>query len=698
MKNHLRKPKFYLQNNNIINNKIKEEDDAEIENINEYEELIKLLKIQKLSRTKTEQSLINKYLCNNIEHFKNLSNQIEEKILRKVTGIINYQHFPKGYKIYSIGDDVDKFYIILKGSVKVLKPSPIQKSMSFRDYVEHIVNIRDIEKNEAKFNRIQNYNPNVNKFKLIEMDYDYTKIPPAKEELFMVEEEKEVGLIKEGEIFGKIYFRKDEVRNETIITNEKCDMVYFNRNEYAKLISIEEQKVNSKLILFRIDFPMFKYWFNSNCLNLLKDAVTERYEKGDFIYKQNDKPEYIYLLKEGMVECYNQTKFDLYEDFIEYIHDGENSLLKDLNNPQLWKEELISQKIEQEYEKLESKKFSLQKLKYNDDEKDNFFVMDNNNQEEDEKKRKLVDQMEKINDGIKNYAYRANIQKYSAPQIFGFLEVIDIKRRFCSVRCCSNIAFITKIPYMNFLMSIPTDEKNLYNLQSILFETKKYLIEQVKNNALAKLTFIKINSVKSKIINSYNSDKKSKGSNNEFKFTKALKFKNDSIFSLRSSLNSINKSILRNNSILTNRYRSNKSEIINLKHLSGKKNVEDTKNDMMDNFKNAMINLDKKKFNDIKKLYPITVKNANKNANFNFKLNQAKDNVYIKYLENNKKTMYSSNKLPISASMSNLTAKSYNVFNNININFFKKRKNLNNNSNSNISTKMKLLLLPNINT
>ena len=67
MKNHLRKPKFYLQNNNIINNKIKEEDDAEIENINEYEELIKLLKIQKLSRTKTEQSLINKYLCNNIK-------------------------------------------------------------------------------------------------------------------------------------------------------------------------------------------------------------------------------------------------------------------------------------------------------------------------------------------------------------------------------------------------------------------------------------------------------------------------------------------------------------------------------------------------------------------------------------------------------------------------------------------------------
>lgn len=695
MKNHLRKPKFYLENNNIINGKIKEEDDAEIENINKYEELIKLLKIERLSRTKTEQLLINKYLCNNIEYFKNLSTQIEEKILRKVTGIINYQHFPKEYKIYSTGDDVDKFYMILKGSVKMLKPSSIQKKMSFRDYVEYIVNIRDIEKNESKFHRIENYNPNVNKFKLIEIDYDYTKIPPAKEELFMVEEEKVVDIIKEGEIFGKINFRKDEVRNETIITNEKCDLVFFNRNEYAKLISIEEQKVNSKLILFRIDFPIFKYWFNSNCLNLLKGAITEKYERGDFIYKQNDKPEYIYLLKEGVVECYNQTKFDLYEDLIEYIHDGENSLLKDINNPQLWKEELISQKIEQEFEKLENKRFSLKKLKYNDDEKDSFFMMDNN-QEEDEKKRKLVDQMEKFNDGIKNYSFRANIQKYSAPQIFGYLEVIDIKRRFCSIRCCSNVAFITKIPYMNFLMSIPTDEKNLFQLQSILFETKKYLIEQMKNNALAKLTFIKINSVRKKIINSYNSDKKYKGGNNEFKFTKALKFKNESILFLRKSLNSINKSLLRSNSLLTNRYRDNKSEIIDLKNLSGKIDFEDTKNDMMDNFKIAMINLDKKKFNDIKKLYPKTVKNANNNSNFNFKSNQSKNNAYIKYLESNKKTMNSSNKLPISASMSNLTAKSYNAFNN-NINLFKKRNSCNNN-NSKMSTKMKLLLLPNINT
>ena len=81
----------------------------------------------------------------------------------------------------------------------------------------------------------------------------------------------------------------------------------------------------------------------------------------------------------------------------------------------------LSQKIIQGYEDLENMRFSLQKLKSEDDDEKDDFINNDNKQEGDDKKRKLVNQMEKINDGIKNYAYRANIQKYSAPQIFFFL-------------------------------------------------------------------------------------------------------------------------------------------------------------------------------------------------------------------------------------------------------------------------------------
>ena len=54
--------------------------------------------------------------------------------------------------------------------------------MTLRDYVEYLVGIRELEKDEFKFNRIQDYNKKVNRFKLIVIDYDITQIPESKED------------------------------------------------------------------------------------------------------------------------------------------------------------------------------------------------------------------------------------------------------------------------------------------------------------------------------------------------------------------------------------------------------------------------------------------------------------------------------------------------------------------------------------
>ena len=77
----------------------------------------------------------------------------------------------------NFGEEGDKCYILLKGKVGIYKPTPITKQMTLRDYVEYLVHIRDIEKNMPKFERVLNYNSKVDKFKLISIDFDYTKIP-----------------------------------------------------------------------------------------------------------------------------------------------------------------------------------------------------------------------------------------------------------------------------------------------------------------------------------------------------------------------------------------------------------------------------------------------------------------------------------------------------------------------------------------
>ena len=692
MKIKLNKQKIPFKNKATFNHKIKEEEDENNDVRDEYKDLIKTLQKNKNSRTRKDQARINSYLCKNINYFKNYSKLIEEEALEKITGIVNYKHFPSEYKIYACGDDVDKLYILLKGSIKILKPVTITKSMSLRDYVEYLAKIRDEEKNEVKFKRIQDYNKKVNILKLMSIDYDYTQIPPAKEDNYIIEEEKEINILSEGNAFGEITLAKDEKRNETIITNEECDIINLDRNEYIKLRAIEEQKLNNKLIDFRIDFPLFKFWNNQKLIGLKKALIEEKYEKGDIIYKQNDKPEYIYLIEQGTIEAFNHTKFYIYEDFIEYIHDSTNSLAKDMDNYSLWQEKKISEKIEKAYNELEYLKFTLKREKFEDDEELNEGKA---KQEIDENKEQLVNQMEKINDNMKNYSYKANIQIYSAPQIFGYLEAIELKRRFCTIRCISNKAIISKIPIMDFLLLIPTDKKSIFQLQTMLFEEKKTLMEQVKNNALAKLTFIRMNSLKKKIINLYNSNKNKKGNNNQFRFSKALKFRNDPNFAFNSN-RSISKSLIKssenNNNNISNIKDSSKikkSEILNLKKRLENEKFGDT---MIDKFKNTMIRLNKNEFDVIKKLYPKKVKNSFLNSNFAYTNRNFHDNNYLKFLESNKNWLSNTKKLPFSMSMGDLTAKNYSI--NTKLNFFSRKKHDNNKK----SSLRDNFLLPSINS
>ena len=694
----LNKTKLYLKNKEVFNRKIEEE--FENESFDEYELLINILKKPKNSRTKKDEIHIKSYLCENIDYFGNLSTKIEESILLKNCSNLNYKYFPTQHKIFSYNDNIKELYIILKGSVKILKLIKVKKSMSLHQYVKYLSNIRNIDKDENKFNRIESYNTNVNRLRLVKIDYDYEQILPGKEINFIIEEEKEIKVLKEGSIFGENSLIKDEKNNETAITCEECDIACMDRGDYAKLQAIEEQKINSTLDKFKIDFPIFKFWNNKNCVNLIKGLIMEKYEKGDFIYKQNDKPEYIYLIKEGILEAFNYTSFNIYEEYIDYIYDSSKSLTKYMDDSNIWNEEILEQKFEQAFEEKDYLKFTLKNSSKKVDTEKSFDNEKNKDEEENEKIKDLINQLEKLNKDMKNLTFKANIQKYNAPQIFGYLEAFELKPRFCSISCYSNKATILKIPILQYFNLIPTNMKNIFLIQKLIFEEKKHLIEQLKNNVITKLNLMKANTIRKEIINIYNSDKKKKGNTNRFKFNKLLKFRNESDLSF--SMSQINKSLLQsgeknNNGIKTERRDIIKREIINLKkRLLNNNKYEENKNIMMDNFKNTLINLNKKKFEKIEKLYPKKLIKITKHSNSNFgytKHSLSDDNNYIKFLESNNSFMKkTSTKLILNKSMQDLTARNYHIESNL-INFNKKS----NVNSSKVSYNNKLLLLPSIN-
>ena len=106
------------------------------------------------------------------------------------------------------------------------KPFPIIKQMTLRDYVEYLSNIRNIENDIPKYERIINYNSKIDKIKLYEIDFDYKQIPQTFHNLNIVaEEERELAQASEGNLFGEMALIKNEPRNASIIALEKCYMI-----------------------------------------------------------------------------------------------------------------------------------------------------------------------------------------------------------------------------------------------------------------------------------------------------------------------------------------------------------------------------------------------------------------------------------------------------------------------------------------
>ena len=471
----------------------------------ELEKIIELIQKPEIERTQFELKSIKKYLVNNIEYFKKMNEESDknERIL-KIIQILNYEKFKKDEYIINYGEIGDKFYIILSGSVNVYKPSPQNVSMTLYDYVKYLVNIRDVEKNNIKFERIQNYNSKIDRDKLIQIKYNPDKLPYSSKKISVViEEQRYLNHLRAGDTFGEMALIKNETRNaDVVVDDEECILGSVDKLDYKKIIKdIEEQKINTKLKEFKMDFPLFNDWPASRCFRLLSALTGENYNKEDYVYKQNTLATHLYIIRKGEFDVTCDINFSIYERFIEYIHSNPDILFKDSDNKEFWKEDNLEKIINSSLDKNESPFLSLPHitkfvLSHQSDSVTNLkksgnLLNENNNYMEEKK----LDEISKKEDMENNMRYmnnmirRIKICRLEAPQIFGFVEPLELKRRFCNIRCDSNQGEIQKIPLIEFLQLMPKDKKNINNLMKYIRNKKKDLMERLKNGTLAKLSF-----------------------------------------------------------------------------------------------------------------------------------------------------------------------------------------------------------------
>ena len=638
----------------------KEKEKAELNSI------IELLKLGKDKLTKSDILRIKGYLCPRVEYFKKLLEQSEEKLLRLIP-YLNYETFKAKERIINFGDEGDKCYILLKGRVGIYKPFPISKKMTLREYVEHLVHIKDIEKNMPKFERILSYNSKIDNIKLYAMEFDYTKLPKSGYTInIMLEEERELGQGHPGSYFGEMALIKNEPRNASIIALERCDMVSIEKMNYTKIVKdIEEQRINKDLLTFKQNYPLFRFWSPSKCFRLLSGFITEEYGKDDYVYRQNDIPTGIYLVKSGMFELSINITFDLYEKLIEYIHDTAFSLITDIDDPFKWKEDKIIKKLNAAY-KNNSGLFVIKK--------DNNLKLNASNQKEDNEdytgfscKNDIAKEIEEEIEQNKNQIIKARIQNLESPNIFGFFEIFELKHRVSSIKCLTQKGVLLKFPLLEFLQLLPTDKKNQFYLQQRIFEEKKVIIGQLKNCILAKLNFVKNENKKRFYL------KKDFFLNkNNYKYTNLLYFKKQQFDCNLAPLNNrkinhdyssakLSKSkstdiynlskINKNEKILSTNNNTNNEPISNYESISPNKDNSfegvrhNARNGIILGFKKSVIKLTRDKMAVIKALFPKEINQSSYPPQLNINQINNSDEDYIRYLENNIEVNQSPTKL-----------------------------------------------------
>ena len=607
--------------------------DFELENTNEENELDYIIKLlEQKNKSKNEIKEIKDYLCNNIDYFKNLSSKADNNKLLKLISVLNFETFNPNQYIMYYGEEGTKFYILLKGRVGIYKPVTKTKNFTLKEYIEYLLKIRDIEKNPTKFERIINYNSSTfDKYKLLSLEYDLEKISNfTKIFSLIIEEDRLLDESGAGKSFGEMALIKDETRNASILALEKCELISISKMDYRIVKDIERQRINKDLEKFKLEYPFFKYWGGKKCIKLMSGLITEIYNKDDFVYKQNDIPDAVYLIKEGNFEIFCNFNFSKYEDFIEYIHNPLNSLVNDMNDPLLWKEDKIRKKIKNVFSDENENNFFNENKNIENDDRNNLYNLSNDNKR----------------------LYKANIQNLTAPYFFGFLEIIELKKRFFSVKCTSNRGIIMKFPMMEFLQLLPIDEQNKFYLQKNIFDEKKRMIEQLRNNTIIKLKFVNYgdgnkidNYSKYKIINNNTSNI----------ITRSLK--NVIVNKIKINKSNNDKNLLegeKNNNLVSN-YNENKKFDFNIL-----KNSNDFSKDYLLGFKNSILKLNKKKINIIKELYPKSTKNMIYSSNTMKNVNKSQD-YYMKYLDSNIPITKTSSKMR-SIIFNGQTAKSYHNF------------------------------------
>ena len=437
--------------------------------------IIEKLSKSKSQRTKLDIKLISEYLSSKYDYFKKLKDSGDTAKLERLVSVLNFETFNANEPIIQYGEEGDKFYILLNGKVSLYKTTYVQKTMLIQEYLTYMQQTLTQEGNKLRYERIVDKNQHLN----LDMNF-LMSIPPESFQnkskvQFVIEEEEKLSEFGEGFAFGEIALLKRTKRNATIKALEQSQLVSIEKSDYNKIIKeLEERRLEKEMNVFKRHYPLFQFWSHNQLIKLFNCFANETVLYNSYLYKQNEDSEYIYIITQGKFEIYTLVSFAWVEEFFSYIINNKSNLISLLlrnNKGRPFKENKLQDLYQQaqdtamkspcQYDPLKINKVVLSYLQ-----PENFIQISNDN--------------EAYNDPYN--LFKIKVRTVSGRDVIGIEDALELKKRFCFVKCVSPSAEVKKVKVIDFFRVVNSnrDDKNKKVLMDIITEKKSALYRQLR--------------------------------------------------------------------------------------------------------------------------------------------------------------------------------------------------------------------------
>ena len=551
---------FFLKKRKIITKKRNENDvvesdffkvmkDMMVLNIRK-EDVIKYFKKDRALRAEIETRTVADYLSSDKKNvFFNTIRKVSKGKLYNLVQNLSLEFYKKDDLIFQYKEPMNKFCIILEGTVSLYLPYFLKKFISVKEFLSYFFYIKDHF--PKSFNRVEKKNEYLfdGIYKLKVNEYSPSCISEDEEmqkQDFYIEEYQNVYNINEGNQVNQISILYNLSQNFNGIALTDVYILSLNRSDFMTILRLVlEEELSKEFIRLRKFCYIFNSWNNYSLAQIMNYYIPSTLINEELVYKQKDESDSFYIIQEGIFDAYCEISIDEFSKFKRYLLKDNKSVIDWIKEEKENKNKISVEKIIDYIQwKMKKEEYPEQRDKID---KNMFYINKNLLNKDEENDEQLINL--KVNEEIlkeKNKKIKIKLFTFHKNDFIGLEDSLDLKSRFYNVECVSDRGRLNKIRILDFIVFIASNHGlDLQNIINYVKERKTTIVDRIYSNLIRKLDSNKriINNAISLALSSYEKRNnifiKSKNENlNEVNFTNK---RNNNIIDKIPHLNQTNK-------------------------------------------------------------------------------------------------------------------------------------------------------------